>query len=150
MYTVTVMTLRWWQQQNDILFYCNYLVKMLRCPTITQSGVESGSICMIKIVGSVPQKHSVGRLNWKVFLLYYIMGTLIRIELSATLSPDIFAITQPLLWDQDKAGESEQVQTMLRNFTIPACASQCEQTEQVISWSTVFGFPHKIIEITST
>ncbi len=89
---------------------------------------------MIERVGSVPRKHSVGRLNRKVFLLNYDMGTLIQIELSAILSPDIFTITQPLLWDQDKERErGEQVQTMLRNFTISACPSQCEQTEEGIS-----------------
>ena len=88
---------------------------------------------MIEIVGSVPRKHSVGRLNRKVFLLNYDMGTLIQIELSATLSPDIFTITQPLRWDRDKEEESEQVQTMLRNFTISACPSQCEQTKGGIS-----------------
>lgn len=98
-----------------------------------QSGAESKSICVIEIVGSVPQKHSVGCLNRKVFLLNYDMGTLIQIELSAILSPDIFTITQPLLWDQDKERESEQVQTMLRNFTISACPSRCEQTEEGIS-----------------
>lgn len=96
---------------------------------MTQSGVESQSVRVTETVGSFPRKRSVGRLNWKVFLLDYDMGTLIRIELSATPSPDIFTITQPLLWDQDKAGESEQVQTVFENFTISACPWQCEQTE---------------------
>lgn len=99
-----------------------------------QSWGESESICVIETVGSVPRKHSVACLDRKVFLLNYDIGTLIQIELSAILSPDIFTITQPLLWDQDKEGESKQVQTMLRNFTISACPSQCEQTEEGISW----------------
>lgn len=95
------MTIQWWQQQNDNLFYCDYPVKMFHC----SNRGESKRICVIEIVGSVPRKHSVGCLNKKVFLLNYDMGTLIQIELSARLSPDIFTITQPLLWDQDKKGE---------------------------------------------
>ena len=72
---------------------------------------------MIEIVGSVPQKHSVvGCLNPKVFFLNYDMGTLIQIELSAILRPDIFSITQLLLWDQDKEGESRASSNNVKEF----------------------------------
>lgn len=77
------------------------------------------------------------------------MGTLIRIELSATPSPDIFTITRRLLRDRDKAAQSEQVQTMLKNFPIAACPSQCEQTEQLLFDRLCLDPPNKIIENTS-
>lgn len=122
------------QQENDDRFYRDYCVKMLQRSTVRQSGARiKERLVVIEAVGPVPQKHSLGCPKRKVFLLNYDMGTFIQIELSAILSPDIFAITQPLLWDQDKEGESKQVQTMLRNFTISACPSQCEQTEEGIS-----------------
>lgn len=149
----TVRTLRWWQQRDDNLFHCNYLVKKRKeecaAARLQHNRVESKSICGSDRVGSVPRKHSVRCLNWKVFLLNYDMGTLIRIELSATPSPDIFTITQRLLRDRDKAAESEQVQTTLKNFAIAACPSQCEQTEQLVLDRLCLDPPNKIIENTS-
>lgn len=90
---------------------------MFHCPAVPQSGRESKSIYVIEIVGSVPRRHSVGCLNRKVFLLNYDMGTLIQIELSATLSPDIFTIAQPLLWDQDKGGRECASSNSVKEFS---------------------------------
>ena len=90
---------------------------MSHCPAVPQSGRESKSIYVIETVGSVPRRHSVGCLNRKVFLLNYDMGTLIQIELSATLSPDIFTIAQPLLWDQDKGGRECASSNNVKEFS---------------------------------